>query len=264
MSDGTQYLMLATGLGVLLSAAQNGRMRPLNVSKFLREDDGAAYSIGMTLVTPFYTLLICVVIECTLMMVVKMGTYHAALAAARSASVWLPAEQTDGYATHPGPGMVQLAAVQAMTPFSSSTARHRVQRTVFDDVGDANYDQAYRKWAATSELQSERYVQLKREYAAEATSIHFDPPLPELMQNPRSRLADESVAVTVIYEMPMNVPGVGRIFGSRSSLPGASFYSRKISSTVTLNLERPRSVNRRLGIEYDSRAHNYSPRIGTR
>src|SRR5690606_9836967 len=129
------------------------------------DERGASYSLSLVLVTPFYTLLICTIVECALMMVVKIGTVYAAYSAARSAMVWLPAEPSR-------PDKIQLAAVQAMTPFASSLEEHCrgvgvSGQTLATENG--NYFDAYRRYPASH--QSRRYAWRKREYAARATRV---------------------------------------------------------------------------------------------
>jgi hypothetical protein len=56
----------------------------------------------------------------------------------------------------------------------------------------------------------------------------------------------------VEYEMPLHVPGVGRLFGQPAPWNGARFYTRRIGSTVMLDLEPPVSESGRLGLGYDA------------
>jgi hypothetical protein len=54
---------------------------------------------------------------------------------------------------------------------------------------------------------------------------------------------------TVKYQMPMHIPGVGKLF--RTSTKNG-VHVREIVSTATLPAETPKSANRRIGIPYKS------------
>lgn len=250
--------VFSVGIGVvLLSRLPCPKWR--GFTSVIREEDGAGYSLSLALLTPLYTLLVCVVIECTLLLVVKIGVTQAAFAAARSASVWLPAEQVGDTSDARLVGMVHLAAVNSLAPFASSLDSHRVSTST--PAGFANsFHEVYTTFVGGGQKQIRDYSRQKWNYAFAATNVSFDPPLRELMR-PRRRDHDEVIEVTVTYEMPFNTSAAGMVFGSPSDLPGANFYSRKVSSSFQLQLERPQSGDRSLGIEYDSVAssHTYHP-----
>jgi len=218
---------------VTLSCVVRRRARPLRHPAV--DESGASYTLGLTLVTPVYTLLIAVIVECTLMAVVKLGTMYAAYAAGRSAMVWLTAEP-------PRPDKVQLAAAQAMTPFSSSNHADKVPgaNRPSQPAGEA-YFAAYCRFA--NARQSAEYATQKHRYAALATFTSIE----------RQTSAPGSpITVTVEYEAPLHLPGVGRIFGRRAPWPGAQFYTRRIGSTITLDLEPALADEGRLGLGYDA------------
>ena len=64
------------------------RRRRSGLVRFLRDEEGAAYSLSFVMVIPIFALMICLIIEGALIMTAKLGTVYAAFAAARTASVW--------------------------------------------------------------------------------------------------------------------------------------------------------------------------------
>ena len=246
---GLQFAVLACGVVALVLTGRAAPKSSQRMSALLASDDGAAYSLNLALLTPLYTLMICFLVELTLMLNVQLGVDYAAYSAARAAIVWLPAEVTPLNTQQQLVDMVHLAAAQAMTPYASSLKDHKRTDSRPDSSGEQAYLAAYNGLAKSGNLQSADYVTAKRRYAMAATSVSYSPPLTTLLNRPAT--ADKLVKVTVNYEMPFNIPGVGRILGKRSTKgPG---YVRVLSSTVSLEVERPKSKNGRLGWEYDSR-----------
>ena len=87
------------------------------------DTNGAAYSLSFIMVLPFLVLSIALVMETTFMLVAKIGTMHAAFAAARTASVWTTRDarfQTSDDDFLLARAKAQQAAVTAMVPYSSS------------------------------------------------------------------------------------------------------------------------------------------------
>ncbi|MCA9008296.1 MAG: hypothetical protein KDB01_01050 [Planctomycetaceae bacterium] len=234
---------------VLLVHGKRMSRPSFKLRKLLKSENGAAYSMSLALLTPLYTLMVCLLIELTLMLNVQIGVDYAAYSAARAAIVWLPAEVTPFNTRQQLVHMVHLAAAQALTPYASSLDKHHRSNGNPDPAGDEGYLTAYNALVTTGTHQQASYVQSKRQYAMAATRVKFDPPL-EALLGPVSSPAPE-VKVTVNYEMPFNTPGVGMILGRKSS--SGIGYVRDLTSTVTLQLERPKTKNGSLGFEYDSR-----------
>ncbi len=109
-----------TGLVALtiLTFRRYRRMRSLR--RLGRAQHGASYSISMVVTMPIYAMLLCMIAECTLTLQVKIGTMYSAYAAARSATVWYPAEMSRTDIER----KVKTAAVQAIMPFASSWDNH--------------------------------------------------------------------------------------------------------------------------------------------
>lgn len=234
---------------VLLVLGKRMSRPSFNLRKLLKSENGAAYSLSLALLTPLYTLMICFLIELTLMLNVQIGVDYAAYCAARSAIVWLPAEVTPDSSQAQLAEMVHLAAAQGLTPYAPSHDKHRRSDGGRAPVGDADYLAAYDQLVTTGQHQQATYVQKKYQYALAATQVEFDPPLNAIFS--QSNSVDQVIKVTVRYEMPFNTPGVGLILGRKSS--SGTGYVRELKATVTLQLERPKTKNGRLGFEYDSR-----------
>ena len=210
--------------------------RPL--SRFSRDERGAAYTLSIVMVLPTYVFLVCIVIECMLILQVKIGTMYAAYAAARSAAVWIPAETPEDPMER-----VQCAAAQGIAPFASARGLHVEAAT--GTGGESREDQedcveAYRKCADHGLADS--YVSDKLRYARAATRVRI---LETAGTDP------DVVDVEVEYEMPMNAPCTGRVFGGTATWPGAKFFTRKVVTTARARLERPKSKKQTLGIDYD-------------
>lgn len=244
----TWFLWISCLLVLLLLGRRRLRRTP-KLCDLLKSENGAAYSLNLVLLTPLYTLMICFLIETTLMLNVQIGVDYAAYSAARSAIVWLPSEVTSLNTEQQLVDMVHLAATQALTPYASSLDSNRRADGAQDPTGDEGYLRAYKNAVTTGTTQVDDYVLKKRQYAMAATHVEFDPPLDVLLSG--SHTANQSIRVTVKYEMPFNIPGVGIILGRRSAHgPG---FVRELTASVELEMERAKTENGRLGIEYDSR-----------
>lgn len=237
-------IWLASALSlVYLTRAALSRARKWDVRRLAHGEEGASYVLSVVLVMPVYIFLVCLIVECTLMLVVKTGTMYAAYAASRSAIVWVPAEPND---EDEALEKARSAAVQAMVPFATGRDVHRrgtplaVQPVSVDGTV---YYAAYKLY--TGGKAPFDYVVKKFQYADMATTVSID-------DDPDSDAFNEELAVTVTYEMPLNVPVIGRWLGEQPTWLLAPFYTRKISTTVVLEKEGPQSQNQLLGIKYDS------------
>jgi len=232
--------------------------------RFLADERGASYALPYVLTFPIYLLLVCLMIQPTLILMVKMGTMYAAHAAARAAIVWRsdePEAQTDAGGRLNAEEHAFKAAYLAMTPFTSSSQKHydhpefvnhspkldpviptyhatylrRQQRNVDrDDVQPA------RIVSHPDQAGSLAYIEHKIRVAA--GTLHVD-------MNMEPNGFNRDVTAKVRYNMPMHIPGAGRILGVAGP---DMFFAREISSVVTLPSETPKSANKRLGICYDS------------
>ncbi|HEV8066795.1 MAG TPA: hypothetical protein VGP76_03595 [Planctomycetaceae bacterium] len=228
---------------VFLARVALVRVRGWSLRALAREENGASYTVSLVMVLPVFSLLISIIVESTLMLVVKIGTVYAAYSAARSAIVWSAAEPPDST-------MPTKAAVWAMTPFASSSKQHVDAYGTLAEVGMQDalvYYGIYKLYTGGSA--SEEYVTSKYKFANMATHVTVNS---TSRPDPSGSGQGADLAATVEYEMPLHVPGIGRLLGSQGSYPLNNFFTRKISSTVILEEELPQSDNQTLGVPYDS------------
>jgi Flp pilus assembly protein TadG len=208
------------------------RRRQSGLARFVRDEEGAAYSLSFVMVIPIFALMICLIIEGALIMTAKLGTVYAAFAAARTASVWSSHttwEKTEEKA--------QKAALQAMVPFASGTQGLLSSvPTEGDTVADgAVYIAAYNAFA--KDAQATKYLASKYGYASRNVKVEIEGP-------PTN--SDTPITAKVTYQFPFNVPGIARILGDK----GPDGYFFNISSTATIPNEGPRDNRKTIGIGY--------------
>lgn len=195
---------------------------------------GAAYSLSYMLTIPLIALIVCLVVDLTLILVAKIGTVYAAYAAARSAVVWVPSGVSAGTAQD----KVEAAAQNAITPFASSNTRHRPVKT--PPPSGFVYYAAHKSYA--DEPAEFEYLGWKWLYASWATKVAID----------GGNDYRKDVTVTLDYKAPFHMPAIGRIFGVPTPY---GFYTTTIRTVVKLENQAPRSdeknpSSRPLGISY--------------
>lgn len=199
--------------------------------RLARDEDGAAYTLSYVMVIPFYALFICMIIESALFLTAKLGTVYAAYAAARSASVWSSAttwEKAQKKATE--------AAIKSMTPFASGTSLSLNDVKSIPNAAEArDFWLAYQLYA--NDPVAHKYLLAKYSYARQNVKVTF-------AGKPATWKADVKVKVT--YDFPFNVPGVGRLFGTR----GLYGYYYRITTEVSLPNEGPKDGLKTIGIGY--------------
>ena len=234
--------LLWAGTALILSLALRRVLSGLSWRDWRRlaaAEDGAAYSLAYVLTFPLFMLLVCVVIECTLALVVKAGTVYAAYAAARSAIVWESARPQIAEQ------QLRLAAVNAMTPFASSDPRYAPAGAAGGSSQAAEYIRAYRKYADGPG--SDAYLTAKYAYAEAATRVTVSPSL-------GAAGAEDELEVTLSYDMPFHIPGIGKAaaaLGFGSAWFGKNVYT--ITSKAALQNEGPLGPDKSLGINYVSK-----------
>ena len=233
---------------VWLSRWLRVRRPRLALRALARDERGASYTLSVVLVLPLYTVLVCLIVQTTLILVVKIGTLNAAYAAARSGAVFLPPARVSSDAADRAEREIRQAAILAMTPFASSDSKPAVVATARLDVqAEREYLAAYQLYAGDLALDNaDDVLPRKRCYADFATDVQVVP-RPGEVPSP----SDRNVTVTVTYEMPLSIPGVARLLGGEQKfLPLARFFSRPVTSTVILEQELPQTRDRTLGINY--------------
>ena len=268
--------MVASSVAIYRALSQ---LRWKTFGGWSRDESGASYTMSYVLTFPIYLLLICVMIQSTLILLVKIGNVYATYAAARAAVVWQSSDPED-----PEKGLKNArfhagrAAILAMAPFASGYSSHREQlypmfparldadnplpleslmslipdryayESLYQRLGERNVRRA--SGATTSRvikspdaLAQASYVRNKYLYAAAATKVKFSDEVAGWNQD---------LTVTVTHRMPMHIPGAGRILGTSSgSWFSSKVFYRDISTTVTLPSEAPQTDTKRLNIPYD-------------
>ncbi len=278
-SVGDVWIIWICGVFLLLCGVIRGvsRMPWKTVLQFNRDEQGAAYAMSYVLTFPFYLLLVCVMIQATLMLLCKIGNMYATYAAARAYIVWRPSDPTDENGLENASYRAKRAAIIAMTPFASGYENHRealypafpfqldpddplpwvniesiladmhLYTSTYENLVDHAADQnssASPIIRKPSDPASLDYVKRKFIYAAAATVV--DVPQDLISFN-------EDVAVKVRFRMPIHIPGTGRILGEGGfmQLVNPTMYHRDIETTITLPSEAAKTDNGLLGIPYD-------------
>ena len=136
-----------------------------------------------------------------------------------------------------------------MFPFASLDFDARLRAELFYDVYRRfDNDNVARDEVSASgfirkpdQLAAPSYVKNKYRYAEAAT---------EVTMSPRTPVWNENVKLEVRFEMPMLLPGAGRILGTWWKTE--RYYSRTITSTASLPSETPDSPTGRIGIGYST------------
>lgn len=210
-----------------------GKLRRATLRRLLRQEQGAAYTLSYVMTFPLYALLLCLVIETTLVLIAKTGTVYAAYAAARAAAVWESAKPAGRMQAK-----AQLAAVHALVPFGSGSTVHQpLGGATPEPARLAAYLTEYRAHAPAEPV-AEGYLTRKYRYALAATRVDL-------------RSGEDKIEATVHYDVPLHIPGVGRLLGERPS-SGASYYVYRIESRVAITSETPKTPTRDIGIDYHS------------
>lgn len=194
------------------------------------DEDGGAYTLSYVMVVPFVMLFMCLIVETTLMLSAKLGTVYAGFAGARVATVWSSATSWDN-----AEDRIEQAAIKAFVPFASGS----VTRSNGTSDVEADMDAYYESYSEyVDDPVSEAYVRKKYANAASSLTITTDGP-PENW--------DSDITVTVKYECPFRIPGIGRLLGEKGSDGG---YYFPLSSKVTLINNGPQNDTQKLGIGY--------------
>lgn len=254
------------------------RIRWRSVRRFHTDQRGASYALPYVLTFPWIVLLTCLMIQGTLILLVKFGTIYAAYAAARSAAVWQASDpESKDRSLDNGRYHAERAAMLAMTPFASGYESHleqifpgvlaqaiqtnRIPKAGLDTIALNTilnlYNGFYERTAQSHQepsghspiirqpnaLAEDNYVRNKLIFAALATNVTMPDDVTPWNQD---------VTVTVKYVMPMHIPGAGRVLGNKQPGPwwAPDYFAREISSTVTLPSESPQTSNHRLNVPY--------------
>lgn len=234
------WVLSSVAVAVITIIALN-RIRWKHIRAVIRDEDGAGYTLSYVMTIPLYLILVCAVVETSLMLVAKIGTVYSAYSAARTASVWQPMTGTRGAAQH-----VQRAAAQSFVPFASGIARDNGSTTQSRQMNE--YLKAYRDHCRYLGTQPnyENYLRSKFAYSQRAVAARIDV---DAVQG--GEKWQEEITAKVSYRFPFHVPLMGMLLGTPD---GANGYYYEISSDVTLENENPRNEQKDLGIDYVPRS----------
>lgn len=193
---------------------------------FDRDDRGASYYLGVTLILPFYVMLIVFTIELALILNAKIAVTHATYTTARAAAVWYSAGELS---MEQRLGMIQLAAVNSLAPIASGSVSHQLTHS-----GSFSYpESAPTAWVEAFNASFARqfdadYMARKWKYAANATRIKVERSSPDF---------NSPLKVTLEFEHPFHTSGAGRLFGHIAPWLGASIRTITVRSTVIVENE---------------------------
>ena len=263
---------------VLLMYRALARLSWKSFARFTRDESGASYVLPYIMTLPWMMLLFCVMIQSTLILLVKFGTVYAAYASARSLVVWDASDpESDDKSKSNARYHADRAAMLAMTPFASGYSSHlnrifpgvlartvqsgRIPRagleTVALDTLLRLYRGAYQRLGAShnessghspilrrpNSLLSDQYVRNKLIFAAMATSVAYD-----------DKIAgwNEDRKVSVKFIMPMHIPGAARFLANQraGSLLAPTYMVREVTTTISLPSESPKTDNNQLNVPY--------------
>ena len=246
--------------------------------RFAADEEGAAYTLPYVLTLPIMMLLFCLIIQATLILLVKIGTINAAYAASRSVIVWQSSDPEDASKGSEKRAVLRRTcrstgddSVRVRLSASPDTYLFRSLRSVFTTPGisrpracrfGGSRDYSVCTQVPISVMQESGtepvghspiirspsalaktdYVRNKLLFAGLSTSLEFSESAPSW---------NADTEVTVKYLMPMHIPGAARAFangGLTSLFP--EYFARELVTTVSLPSEAPETDNGRLGVPY--------------
>src|SRR6056297_2162395 len=273
------WVVWAVCLALFLWMARRAMQRSAwnSFQSFLADESGASYALPYVMTLPFLMVIVCCLMQGTLILVAKFGTMHAGYAAARAAIVWQGADPSSSAESRElADKYADRAAITGMVPFAAGTTggglRQLLNRQLFFDRGMNRFDRvafvathgwayndAYKSYAKirTSQtpspvitdpdaLSKTSYIDKKFEVASFCTDAAIIGP-------PNVVGFNEDVEVRVTYVMPLQVPLAAKIFDNVTGFWAffdRDYYAREISTTVTLPSEAARMSTGRLEVPY--------------
>jgi hypothetical protein len=243
------------------------------VHRFHRDERGASYNLGVLIQIPFLIVIIATAVEVNALMLTKLGVQHASAAVARAATVWLPAEPTNGQPADYRLEMIRLAAVQNLTPFASGRQEHQrglpsdslgvsfadAQAVAIQQLSERKIDPQY---IVRKHLYARAAVKIEIEVGAEADPVTGSKELVSadgLVQvrfvgakRAENQLTAPELKVRLTFQKPIDLPVVGRFLGRAAPWSGSPFFTREVSHDATATLEHVRSRSKSLGITYQT------------
>ncbi|MFO1019421.1 MAG: hypothetical protein U0903_01785 [Planctomycetales bacterium] len=227
-------LSLAVCIGIGCSLR---RGRPLRWKELANDEDGASYSVPYVMTFPLYALFVGLVVECSLLLVTKVGTMYSAYAAARSAAVWESAKTGSGtVSAQKMNDMAQKAAVLAMVPFASGSSQHSAGSNAGSELVAPVLTGA--ELFRDGRFVNPNYLVRKVRYAASHTQVTI---------SRESNGPQGDMKADVRFEAPFHIPGIGRILGKAG---GSGYFVIDVRSEATIPSESPQNDTRDIGIQY--------------
>jgi len=208
--------------------------------KKLADEDGAAYAVPYVMTFPLYALFVGLVVECSLLLVTKVGTMYSAYAAVRSAAVWESAKSgSGGISSQKMTEKAERGAILAMIPFASGSTQHAAGSNGGNELVPSVLTAA--ELFRGGRFVNPNYLVRKVRYAASHTRVSGI--------DRGSNAPDALLTARVEFEAPFHIPGIGRILGQAS---GNGYFVIPVKSTATLPSESPQNEARDIGIDYIS------------
>jgi hypothetical protein len=194
-------------------------------------EGGFDYTVNLVATLPALALLVCLVLETTMILTTKLGTAYAAYAAARSGLVW------ELHGPSESQRKAEQAAILAMAPFSSGVLGDDSQADDSTREAAAAYAAAYR--ALTQGPVSQPYLVAQYLRAARSTTV-------ELLA-----VSAPNLAARVAYRYQFRFRVLGYLLAD-SVDPETGEWSRTIATTAQLTRQEALDDPRPLGIPYRS------------
>jgi len=92
-------LLVACGGGRWIASAQGGGWQAFSPRRLHRDETGAVQSLSFVLTLPLFVMVMLFIVQLSQITIGRLAVEYAALAAARSAAVWIPANLGDAFET---------------------------------------------------------------------------------------------------------------------------------------------------------------------
>ena len=246
-------LLLAGSTCALFFRKHSGKRWSL--SNFYGDESGAAYSLSFLMILPFYLLFLCIVLEVVFLLIGRMGTIHASLAAARAAVVHTtvaypeeripsPDDPLSGLIPYLARTKAQQAAVNALVPFASGFDEGATDASGADDYLDA-YNALIALDGGSSRVRQES---IRARYASARKRVRINLVTDSLLIT-TAKPWTRSVHVRVEYDAPFRLPYVGRLLGGEQK-DGA--VVKTCYAETTLQIECPQNRTGYTGVPIPS------------
>lgn len=244
-------LWLVSGLTMtVIVGAAGRRLRNRLLHRIRSNEQGGVYAISLVLVLPLFVTLLATFVECSQLLLARLGLGYAAVAAVRSAVVWEPIDKHWPDTEARLRARCQLAAARTLAPFAICADPH--PGVSQQQLPSQQFVAAYARTTARRVANPE-YLTDKLANAYAALTVHLDSESSESNHSLAFRRA------TVTYDAPFLLPGTGRLLGgipaTTPSENGSVRYIRQMCGMAILPVEQPLAIGSAqrdysLGIRY--------------